>query len=330
MLKLLPLIIIAILFCFCSTEDKTLSRTGEYFGEKPPDTLAKLFAPGVITKGFTTRDVAMSPDGNEIYFSATVGNLTTILFTEKKENQWLKPEVADFARNPLYKYIEPHIAPGGDKFYFVTNKPVNDIGQPKTDYDIWVMDKEGEGWGEPYNLGSPINTSGSEFFPSVTKDGTIYYTFQPNGDRINYIYRSKFVNGEYEIPERLGENVNAGRTRFNAFIDPDERFIIVPIFGLPDSYGATDYYLSFRRKDDVWSSPINLGEKINSKSGLEFSPYVSPDGRYLFFMSARDSGGRDDITYEAIVEKYNKPGATNSAIYWISSSFLSRLKPAGF
>ena len=73
----------------------------------------------------------------------------------------------------------------------------------------------------------------------------------------------------------------------SAFIDPDERFIIVPATGMEDGLGGTDYYIVFRNKEDHWSKPINLGEKINSARGAEWSPYISPDGKYFFFMSSK-------------------------------------------
>ena len=60
-------------------------------------------------------------------------------------------------------------------------------------------------------------------------------------------------------PEKLPPQVNSGRSQFNAFVAPDESYLIVPIEGRSDSIGGCDYYVVFRNPDDRWSEPINLG-----------------------------------------------------------------------
>lgn len=37
------------------------------------------------------------------------------------------------------------------------------------------MDRKGDHWGESYNLGAPVNTEGSEFFPSLIRDGRYFF-----------------------------------------------------------------------------------------------------------------------------------------------------------
>jgi len=33
---------------------------------------------------------------------------------------------------------------------------------------IWVMHRTATGWGEPRNLGAPVNSEESEYFPTLT------------------------------------------------------------------------------------------------------------------------------------------------------------------
>ena len=74
-----------------------------------------------------------------------------------------------------------------------------------------------------------------------------------------------------------------------------------------------------------------MGSKINTKSGREYSPYVSPDGKYFFFMSARmvpeNASSDEKITYRKLKELQNRPQNGNSDIYWIDASFIKDLKP---
>ena len=55
--------------------------------------------------------------------------------------------------------------------------------------------------------------------------------------------------------------------------------------GRPDSAGGGDLYISYQQ-DSAWTQARSLGPKVNGPA-LEISPYLSPDGRYFLFSSAR-------------------------------------------
>ncbi|MFH1842328.1 MAG: hypothetical protein ABIF77_03915 [bacterium] len=279
-------------FAHAASQFPTL--TGDYLGQKPPGDRAALFAPGIVSTGLLTRDVAMTPDGNEFYFCVAVGeySYSAILVSKRIDGRWTEPEVAPFSANPDWAFLEPAISPDGQRFFFLSDRPEGD--EEPGDRDIWVMDRQGDNWGEPYNLGPPVNSGAPEYFPSVTYDGTLYFTRSDPETRIDTIWRSRLVDGEYQASELLGETVNSGRTRFNAFIAPDESYLIVPTYGRDDSFGATDYYICFRDEHDNWTGPFNMGDQVNSENGAEYSPYVSPDGKYFFFMSGRTGAAEDD------------------------------------
>ena len=68
-------------------------------------------------------------------------------------------------------------------------------------------------------------------------------------------------------------------------------------------------YVYFKKKDETWTKPINLGNTINSRLN-EKGPRITPDGKYLFF-------GRDERDIE--------PGLSN--IYWVSTEIIDSLRP---
>jgi hypothetical protein len=310
--------------------------TGDYFGQTPPGDDPQLFAPGLITTGMFTRDVAITPDGDEIYYCVAVGNYsyTTILFTRRIGGRWTEPEVAPHMDDPEYMNLEPCISSDGKKFFFLSTRPDTAAGETEGgDQDIWVMDRTAGGWGEPYNPGPPVNTEAGEFFPSVTRNGTLYFTRNEPETRLNYIYRARLSGGAYAEPERLPEQVNTGTNRYNAFIDPDERYIIVPAAGREDSLGGTDYYIVFRHEDDTWSDPVNMGDRVNTEGTFEFSPCVSPDGRYFFFMSSRplpEDKIPGQLTYRFLKETYLNPQNGKADIYWVDARFIDSLRPENF
>jgi hypothetical protein len=89
----------------------------------------------------------------------------------------------------------------------------------------------------------------------------------------------------------ISDGAYANRTRLQPDIDgshpyiaPDESFLLfsAPAPGRRD----TDLYVS-HRLEGSWSTPEPLPEHINT-TGIESNPFVSPDGRYLFFIRHYD------------------------------------------
>jgi len=303
---------------------------GDYLGQEPPGMDPRLFAPGIVSTGLSERDMAMTPDGDEIYFSGALGanhDFSAILVVRRVEGRWSKPEVAPFSGN--YMDLEPAISPDGQRFFFLSNRPLPGSSEPLGNEDIWVMDRTATGWSEPASLGPPVNSEAAEFFPSVTRDGTLYFTRRGEG-RSETIFRSRLVDGAYTEPEELGPEVNSGQSQFNAFIAPDESYLVVCVWGREDSLGGVDYYVVFRSPEDEWSEPINLGEGINLTEGSEWSPYVSPDGRYFFFMSSRstiqDRHSPDRLGYADMQRLHDLPMNGNSDIWWVDARVITDLR----
>jgi len=315
----------------CSGEKTGALPRGPYLGQAPPGSTPQLFAPGIVSTGLFTRDIAMTPDGRQIYFCVSVGNytVTTILFTKLTDRGWTTPEVMPQMRGPGSMNLEPCIAPDGQSFFFFSDRPDSAAGETVGEEDIWMMERDGDAWGLPRNLGSPVNTEDPEFFPSVTHDGTLYFTRGKRGQREERIFRARLRDGSYSEPEELPRQVNCGTTRFNAFIAPDESYIILSAIGREDSRGGVDYYVVFRDSTDHWSEPLNLGPLVNTEGNQEYSPFVSRDGRYFFFMSARKPTP-DQLPHELsaayLRELQNSPQNGLPSIYWMDASFLNDLR----
>jgi hypothetical protein len=305
--------------------------SGPYLGQTPPGAVPQLFAPGIVGTGMHTRDFTMTPDGREIYFCVILGQykLSNIVGCRLENGRWSAPFVVPGLDQPGVHYIEPHISPDGKKFFFASNRPVAGKEFSERDEDIWVMERRGDGWGEPRNLGAPVNTPGGEFFPTTTVDGTLYFTGPDSDGKGEAIYRSRWLDGKYAVPEKLPPQINAGKERYNAYFSPDGRLAIVPIWGLPDSLGGCDYYAVFHHADDSWSEPVNLGAAINT-AGDEHSASLSPDGKYLFFMSSRMPAPETmpaRLTYETIAGLHRSAPNGNPAIYWVDAAFIEKLRP---
>ncbi|NPD47278.1 sialidase family protein [Lentimicrobium sp. S6] len=305
---------------------------GPYLDMKPPGLTAELFAPGIVSTGLSVRSIAVMPDGKEIYFSVVDGNIPiiTICFTKLVDGKWTKPEVAPFATNRDFFYFEHHITPDGKKLMFSSTKPIEgELAKPGFEVEnIWVVDREGKGWGEPYDIGSPINTQQMDFFPSSTHDGTLYFSRHGEGGENLTMYRTQFVNGKYAELEKLPLEINDGKYNSFAYIAPDESYLVLRHWENKDS---VEYYVSFRNEKNEWSETIRLDERVNRPNSVGNVMSVSSDGKYLFFFSKLPVDINElfsgPTTYKDILNTLTSSSNGSSNIYWVDAKIIDEFRP---
>ncbi len=245
----------------------------------------ELFGPGTISTAENELNSAFSPDGRTLYITrAAGGNGVILVSTATRDGGWSTPEVADFSGR--YPDFDPIVSPDGSQLFFISKRP-------RTDFDIWVVDRAGDGWGEPRNLGAPVNGDGDELYPSVASDGTLYFSSCGRKDSRGRcdLYRARFRDGRYLQPENLGEPVNTPASETDAYVAPDQSYLIFAAYGRPDAAGDGDLYVSHFR-DGAWTAPRPLGPQINT-AAREYCPIVSPDGHFFYF--TRQQNGLGDV-----------------------------------
>jgi len=308
---------------------------GPYLGQPSPGPEATLFAPGVVCTGMNERDVAITPDGREIYFGVMSPQTTTIMVTRLEDGRWTEPAVASFASDPRFFHFEPSLSSDGKRIVFLSTRPTagEQVKPGWSNQNIFAAERKTDGtWGEPYDLGAPVNTTDNEFFPSLTRDGTLYYTKGKPRPGELAIVRSRLVDGRYQPPETLPAAVNGHGMVYNAFIAPDESYLIASVDGRTDpTPPGPCYMIFFRGPDDSWSEGVDLGARAPLRNGNAGSPYVSPDGKYFFFGSSQTSEtsatAHQPLTFRALREANDQPRNGNMDIYWMDASFLAALRP---
>ena len=246
----------------------------------------ELFAPSLISSSHNERDMAIAPDGKEIFYTLSTPDnaIRAIIQLVQVDEKWQQPRVASFSGT--YSDIEPFFAPDGNRLYFASNRPT-EKGDEGGQYDIWFVEKNGSEWGRPQNLGAPVNTPKDEFYPSVANSGNLYFTAAYEDSKgAEDIYLSVFQDGQYQAPVSLDSNVNSVRYEFNAFISPDEDLIIFSSYGRADDMGGGDLYLSTRNENDDWLPARNLGPQINSPK-LDYCPFLDTERQVFYFSSSR-------------------------------------------
>lgn len=161
-----------------------------------------------------------------------------------------------------------------------------------TDWNIWKSLRKNDVWQQPEPFFSE-NIDGNQFFPWRTNSGNLYFSISPHGSGNSDLYVSEFKAGKYLEPKALSGYINSPKLEGDAFISPDESYLIFAGFERDDNLGKSDLYISFNEKG-TWSIPTWLGSEINSK-GYDGSPFVTQDGNYLIFTSSR--GSTDDNTF---------------------------------
>jgi Tol biopolymer transport system component len=271
-----------------------------------------------VSSAFAERDMAISPDGTEMLYTIMTGQhvFSTIVYRRKEKKGWSKPAIAPFSGK--YRDLEPAFSPDGTKIFFSSNRPAS--GKSGIDFDIWVVEKVNGTWQkEATNLGQPVNTAKDEFYPAVTKSGNLYFTAEyQNGVGKEDIFISSLINGAYSEPIPLDTAINSKTWEFNAFVSPDEKYILFTSYGRKDDLGGGDLYMS-SNENGVWQKAKALF-MINSKS-LDYCPFLSPDQKSLYFTSQRHNikdTHENPITYNQLLTILNDPSNGTDNIYWVS------------
>jgi hypothetical protein len=264
------------------TNNATLNNS--YFNQPLPADTPVLFSPNIISNELSNRDMAISSNGDELFYTVQYGRglISVIMHSKKINGKWTTPDVASFSG--VYNDLEPAFSYDCSKLYFVSNRGLNNKHETK-DYDVWFVTKENGEWVNPRNVGAPVNSNKDEFYPSLTKQGDIYFTRAIDGREEDILF-CKFNNEKYEEAQALPDAINSVNDEFNAFIDPDEQFILFSVYGKKNDSGGGDLYISKRSEQGEWMQATNLKVPLNSKF-IDYCPYITPDKKYFFFVSNR-------------------------------------------
>ncbi|MFC1564736.1 tetratricopeptide repeat protein [candidate division KSB1 bacterium] len=309
------ILIISLIMTGCSIQGDFTELSGPYLGQKTPGSDPELFMPGLISTNNLDICIAFLQDGNVCVFS---NDEDEIYYTYIRNGSWTVPERAPF---PVGEgKIQYTAGPDGKTIYYFSSRPTSE-SDTRRDQNIWAMVWKGTDWAEPYPLPSPVNTEDNhELYPSKARNGNLYFFSgwrrnNPLGD----VYRSRLVNGEYRKQELLKDHISTEYHEIDPVIAPDESYII---FGSnrPGGYNFYDLYISFRKDDESWTHPVNLGKKINSLQANTIC--ITPEGKYFFFSGY----GNYDSSKGKKIESPLLEKIGDIDIFWIETAFINDLK----
>ena len=154
------------------------------------------------------------------------------------------------------------------------------------DADLYLSHRTAQGWSGAERLPDAINSAADEYYPVLSDDGSLYLARRTPEASLD-IFVSRRVDGAYQPAQALPSQINTSLLESDAYIAPDQSFMIFVRMHDPEGLGLSDMFLSCRRAQG-WSQAVNLGPGFNSVA-VDGSPFVTRDRAWLYFTSNRSS-----------------------------------------
>ena len=162
----------------------------------------------------------ISADGKKLYLTGcgwTRDSSCDIYVSEWKDGQWAMPRRLSEGINTRSWESQPCVSSDGKELYFVSRRNGN--------ADIYCAKRNTDGsWGEPQNVGSPINTQGTEMAPFLHPDGrTLYFSSDKHIGMggFDLFMSRRGADGQWQEPINLGFPINTNGDEINFFVAAD-------------------------------------------------------------------------------------------------------------
>jgi len=259
----------------------------------------------VINSAFSDQGPAISKDGLSLYFTSNrpggLGGPFDMYVSQRAsvDDPWGAPMNLGPTVNTAFDEGNPAFSRDGHLLFFQSKRPGGLGG-----IDLWVSRREHThddfDWQPAVNLGPGVNSAADDNGPSYFENEEegppqLYFgSSRTGGPAPADIYLSEQMAdgtfGPAVLVTELSSPLNENRPSIRR--DGLEIFFQSNRIG---SLGLGDLWVATRESTlDAWSTPVNLGNTINTVF-IEQNAYLSSDGKTLFFSSDHPggSGGLD-------------------------------------
>jgi hypothetical protein len=265
---------------------------GPYLGQEPPQDGAVLFAPRLFVRENESHDTPVfSNDGRTLCWVAVMPDTSCrVAIVMREDGTWSGitpyPYAGHFRPDGMRRYFHRTVCPPGGDF------PGK---QGRYEEFIWFSDRVESAWSEPQPVSAAVNRHPMHWQFGVASNDNLY--FSVGSDLACF----RCVDDVHQEPELLVTRGGATIRGGLPYVAPDESYLIFVRF---DERRRGDLFVTFRNDGGSWSEPRQLEGGVNTDAS-ELCPAVSPDGRYLFYIS--DDAG------------FFRP-------YWVPSSVMDSLR----
>ncbi len=276
------LFLLCLLVAGCQNDSEYADDRLNYLSDEIPEDQAVTFLPGRNFDGELVHRAIFSPDYQHCFLTISdqAFNQFDVMTMRREDDRWSEPEDAFF--NSSYNDHGMSFSPDGQTLFFSSTRPTGREDVAAT-WHIWRSDWVEGQWTEPTYVDIPNLRDKLCSHPSATENGTLYF-HSSNADYSEMeLYYSTLEAGSYQAASRVDIPGTAAVNKCTPFVDPGGQFLLYAIIG-----DQLELAISRKGDDGNWQEASLLPESINSDG--QGNPYLSPDGKYLFFATGTYAG----------------------------------------
>ncbi len=261
----------------------------DYLDKDYPKLIPKKYAQNIISiKDRFQESLTMSRDGVEILFTQTLSlnwiqeRIIRVKGIDKSRDK-IVYDTLHFVNN-FKSFAEPMISLDNRRLFFIANNR------------CWYSNRTSSGdWLNPQCL------------DSVNRGIEYWYTRLINDELNDTVFYNIIKDRSLFNSERFHAFKNTIMPGCDPYISSDRDYMIFSSLK-EGGFGQGDLCVCFNDGNGIWSKEFNLGPVINTEY-FEYGPFISPDGKYLFF--SRREKWKDSAF---------------SDIYWVSIKIVDKFK----
>ncbi|AWW00241.1 OmpA family protein [Arcticibacterium luteifluviistationis] len=249
----------------------------------------------------------ISPDGESLYFVRVShpsnnhgkNGSNDVWYTQhRSDGRWsIARKMPNTINKDKYNDLFS-ISPDGNT---VLIRGVYKNGRKQNEVGISKCQKTKTGWTQPEKLDIPkldAMCKGQYLSAFLTNNGKVLilgFAEKKNSKNDDLYISSLGRDGKWTKPESLGADINTGSSETTPFLASDD-YTLYFASDRKGGQGGSDIWVSKRtdRTWKKWSTPINLGEKINSKED-DYYYSITATGEYAYMTTKNESIGKGDI-----------------------------------
>jgi cell division septation protein DedD len=225
--------------------------------------------------------VSFSSNGRRVAFSrnkfisgtrqiAETGMNMSIYIADVEEGTWKNVKAFPF-NGSNYATGFPCLSPDGNKLIFASTQPGGFGG-----WDIYVSNLTSNGWSEPRNLGTPLNTPGNEVTPFFDGEDLYFSSDWHKGFGGLDVFRASL--GREEITEvfHMGPGVNSPRDDYGFIFNTDDNIGYLTSTRSGGRGNEDIWMLSKKWTDDDFADRTGTKSTISRNDNQRPSEYYTP------------------------------------------------------